>query len=377
MGGVNVVNSPSRYDFIDVTRAIAAFLVVMQHVQQMVIDRPLSPGLLNKALSMVTSQGHNAVVVFFVISGFWIVRTVVRAGDEFSFKNYMLARGTRLWIVLLPALLIGAALDSIGSTFFPSDLYQGTQGSVALTYNVVDRLNFHTFFGNVLFLQDIQVPALGSNGALWTIACEFWYYVYFPLAYLAVRSRNALGIAVAGLALFILPSPHLFVCWLMGGAVYVVAERLLGDRRFPWAMPAFALMVFCGLNMISKLLALPPIANDLLLAASFAVFLTVGMRSTFGGAKPFSVLARLGSRSSYSLYATHLPIVVFICNFIVPAARMPASPYAWGVVLFVALVATFFAVAFSRLTEDQTLAVRNWVSNLIDRTTSRRVGAGR
>ena len=105
----------SRYDFIDVSRAIASVLVVVSHTQQIIIDRPLSPGAVHRALSMLTTQGHNAVVVFFVISGFWIVRSVMRAGDAYYFRDYMIARGTRLWIVLLPALVIGAFLDSVGS----------------------------------------------------------------------------------------------------------------------------------------------------------------------------------------------------------------------------------------------------------------------
>lgn len=50
-----------RYDFIDVTRALAAFLMVVSHMQQMIIDRPLTCGAIHKALSILTTQGYNAV----------------------------------------------------------------------------------------------------------------------------------------------------------------------------------------------------------------------------------------------------------------------------------------------------------------------------
>lgn len=353
---------PSRYGFIDVTRALAALVVVVSHSQQLIIDRPLSPGIVHQALSMMTSQGHNAVVVFFVISGFWIVRSVCRAGDGFSIKDYLLARGVRLWIVLLPALLIGASIDSVGCAFFPSALYEGAQGSVALTYSVADRLNVPTFLGNVLFLQDIAVHALGSNGALWTVACEFWYYIYFPLVWMAVRSKNPVGISVAALALLLLPSLHLFACWMLGGGVYVVAERMLQNRQFHWTLPASALAVFCLINAVSKLLDWPSVTNDLALALSFAGFLVLGMRSSFGAATYLSWLATLGSRSSYSLYAIHLPIVVFLANFFVPAARMPASIYAWGLVFAISSVCVVLAIAFSRFTEDQTATVKRLVA---------------
>ena len=51
----------SRYNFIDVTRTLAAFLMVVSHMQQMIIDCPLTCGAIHKALSILTTQGYNAV----------------------------------------------------------------------------------------------------------------------------------------------------------------------------------------------------------------------------------------------------------------------------------------------------------------------------
>ena len=316
-------------------------------------------------VSMLTTQGHNAVVVFFVISGFWIVRSVMRAGDAFSFRDYMIARGTRLWIVLLPALVIGAFLDSVGSTFFDSPLYDGTQGAVSITRDVTTRLSPQIFIGNALFLQDIAVPALGSNGALWSIACEFWYYIYFPFLYCALRSRSWPRIVVAAALLPVLPSPLLFGCWLMGGAVYVLAERLGSDRRVHWIFPAVALGNFCFIIVALKLLPLPPFANDLVLAASFALFMGLGMKSPFGEARGLNRAAHFGARSSYSVYATHLPIVVFLANFVVPSSRIPASPWSWGVMVVITIAATALGIVFSRFTERRTPSARRWVTDLL------------
>lgn len=360
---VRVMMQP-RYDFIDVSRAIASVLVVVSHTQQIIIDRPLSPGAIHRALSMLTTQGHNAVVVFFVISGFWIVRSVMRAGDTFSFRDYMIARGTRLWIVLLPALLMGAFLDSVGSTFFASPLYEGTQGAVSITQDVRARLSPQIFLGNALFLQDIAVPALGSNGALWSIACEFWYYIYFPFLYCALRSRSWPRIVVAAALLPVLPSPLLFGCWLMGGAVYVVAERLGSNRRVHWVFPAVALVNFCFIVGALKLFSLPPFASDLVLAASFAIFMGLGIRSPFGEARGLKRAAHFGGRSYYSVYATHLPVVVFLANFIVPSSRIPASPWAWVVMVLITVAATSLGIVFSRFTERQTPSARRWLTDL-------------
>lgn len=117
--------------------------------------------------------------------------------------------------------------------------------------------------------------------------------------------------------------------------------------------------------VLLKLFPVNWIANDLLLASVFALFLALGLRSSFGEARGLGRLARFGSRSSYSLYATHLPLVVFLCNFLVPTARIPASPLAWALVLAIPAVAVAFAVLFSRLTEDRTAAARKWASGVL------------
>jgi peptidoglycan/LPS O-acetylase OafA/YrhL len=39
-----------------------------------------------------------------------------------------------------------------------------------------------TFVGNLAFLQTIAVPIFGTNGPMWSLANEFWYYLIFPLA---------------------------------------------------------------------------------------------------------------------------------------------------------------------------------------------------
>ena len=206
----------SRYDVIDVTRALAAFIVVVSHAQGIIIDRPLTPGTVHRALSMITTQGHNAVVVFFVISGFWIVRSVRRAVDDCWFRDYMLARGTRLWIVLLPALLLGAGIDLLGDRLFASPLYAGTQGALLMTYDVSERLSLPVFLGNLALLQDIAVPPLRSNGPFGPSLASSGTTCTSRSPSWPLRSRNWLGMTAAAVALFFLPALHLFACWIMG-----------------------------------------------------------------------------------------------------------------------------------------------------------------
>ena len=45
---------------------------------------------------------------------------------------------------------------------------------------IAQALTAPVFLGNAAFLQRILVPELGTNGPLWSLANEFWYYLLFP-----------------------------------------------------------------------------------------------------------------------------------------------------------------------------------------------------
>ena len=100
---------------------------------------------------------------------------------------------------------------------------------------------FWTLLGNVFFLQTLTTPVWGSNGPLWSLAYEFWYYVCFPLlAYalgltgrpLSTIRRLLCGVSVV--ALFIaLPQDVRtgFLVWMVGVCVYVIQNTWQHQAR--------------------------------------------------------------------------------------------------------------------------------------------------
>ena len=71
---------------------------------------------LTVAAYLVSGLGHQWVIVFFVLSGYLVGGSVLRSvrTGSWSWRAYLLARLSRLYVVLLPALLLGGALDWLG-----------------------------------------------------------------------------------------------------------------------------------------------------------------------------------------------------------------------------------------------------------------------
>ena len=104
---------------LDAVRGIAAFVVFFGHAREIFLASP-TVALLGTATSRATQAsgprttwGHQAVIVFFVLSGLLVGGSVIRdvRNGRWSWRKYLVQRVTRLWIVLLTAILIGWGLD--------------------------------------------------------------------------------------------------------------------------------------------------------------------------------------------------------------------------------------------------------------------------
>src|SRR4030088_13412 len=100
-------------------RGVSALAVMLGHVRGLFFV--YFPFLENKSLVVrllyaVTGFGHQAVMIFFVLSGYFIGMSVLDSVAEhrWSWRVYLVSRLTRLQLVLFPALILGAIWDQIG-----------------------------------------------------------------------------------------------------------------------------------------------------------------------------------------------------------------------------------------------------------------------
>ena len=339
------------YSWMDFFRTAAALIVVVSHARDVVMA-DYDGNLIYAPFYAATGFGHSGVVVFFVLSGFWISRSVLSRLDGAHFwRDYLVDRLSRLMIVLVPALALGGLLDWFGAVQLGLPLYSGTSGSHTIVTPVLDQLTPAVLFGNLAFLQTIAVPTWGSNGPLWSLAYEFWFYIWFPALALLLRRKFSLALASLVIAWF---SPAIalgFITWLAGLAL-LKATTTMPDQPAPkWRAVA-------GATLFLAVLLLSGVRNgaafDFVLAAGFAVLLYL-LRTTQTRFPHFlEPLARFGRASSYSLYVVHFPLVALAGALLSGGVRMVPSPVSIAIVAGLTLASAAVGWAFSELTERNT-----------------------
>lgn len=348
---------------LDLLRGLAAILVLVDHWRNLFFVNFHEVGVhrwLFAAPYALTAAAHEAVVVFFVLSGFLIGGTVWRAFErgEWSWISYLTHRFVRLWIVLIPGLVLCLLWDEMGAAFAASHPpLQDLRGDTATA-----------FIGNVFFLQGVVVRAFGSDGPLWSLANEFWYYILFPLCIVALwpstrpRTRPIAAALLIALALCLRTLLPLFPIWLSGAALVALPRPRLG-RRLRWlSAAAYAPILFLCTHLHGTL----GIVSDYLLAAATAALVWVLITPAAPPAPGSVLFSRRLARISYTLYVTHFPLLLLIAGFVVGHRRwQPSAPHIAGGLAILA-VTVAYACAVASITEFHTESVRKWVEQRMD-----------
>jgi peptidoglycan/LPS O-acetylase OafA/YrhL len=284
------------------------------------------------ALYFVANLGHQWVIVFFVLSGYLVGGSVLRSfqAERWSWRKYLLIRLTRLYVVLLPALILGGAIDWAGMHLpGAGHIYTEPSGEHALLRKGQPTLTLPVLAENVLFLQNTTLPGwggapmvtFGSNGALWSLSNEFWYYIAFPLLVIALTgTKSPLKRACCGLAALVLGwlvghlMVVLFLPWLMGVAIHAIPQSPFSQdwlRRLALA----SALAFMGLSLVIGGLT-QSFWSDLLLGAAVSLLIWMIVRCAQAPLPSGYVwLAKRLAQSSYTLYLVHVPVLVFLKTY--------------------------------------------------------------
>ncbi|ODP39438.1 acyltransferase family protein [Sphingomonas turrisvirgatae] len=353
------------YFHMDAMRTMFALLVAFGHAWALIIRDYRPPaGWLAEAGYYFAGFGHQAVILFFVLSGFWISRSVVRrAVRGWSWRSYLVDRLTRLMPVLLGALAVGGLLDTIAVRLLHSPTHLGLTDTYVLRIDIARHLSWEVLLANMAFLQVI-VPTFGTNGPLWSLSYEFWFYIWFPALWLALRHRR-LSLALVALTLgwFVPKLALAFLSWLCGAALYGVVDWL-ARRPPPRRRLVLAFTVTAAIALLATLADERFVENtwqDPALALVFSAFL-LGLilldPPAVAGLRP---MASYGARASFSFYATHFPVMAFACALLLGSERLVPDVYGMALVALALLLSISFAWVFAAQTEGRTPALRDWL----------------
>ena len=371
------------YPLLDVLRGPAAFLVFAEHWRNLFFKdftEVANPGLVMKVFYLFTGAGHQAVMLFFVLSGCVIAHVIngLHERGKWTWPSYLSARLTRLWIVLIPALVLTAFWDRIGMWLASGkqSIYEGTGFGNILNQPVAALSDAGVFFGNVFFLQRILVPTFGSNGPVWSISYEFVYYLAFPLllgSLVLLRGRLLTGVASVALAvgLLVFAGKSIsagFVIWLFGVAAYFAFKKVPWPAR--WAIPGFlgGTVLLLGCIVGSRMgIDLGPVDWEVLIGISCALAIYAGLSAESTARltrilRPFHGLSAV----SYSVYLLHTPLLVFIASllFTSNADRWDPDLVHLAMAAPIALIVFGYCVLVWFLTEHRTNVVRGWLRGL-------------
>lgn len=289
---------------LDLLRGIAALVVFLGHVRGSCFVEfgalpPEQQGVLAKMLFGITRTGHEAVIVFFVLSGFLVGGQVINRVREgrFTIAAYVLDRTTRIFIPLIPACLFTVAL---------SWLVFGQEPSWSQTLL------------NMWGLNGVLAATLPGDAPLWTLAYEIWFYILAGAVghLLNAPRRGAVAfLAIAcSVGVFCVLDARYVLFWWMGAVSILVIRRM--EHRF-LALVGSACLVFgivaSQLGAESKsfvnVALMPAPAAEALITLGICLLIPYFTNPTIDSAleilrKPALYLSSI----SFTLYLFHFPL---------------------------------------------------------------------
>ena len=339
---------------LDMVRAMAAMVVFLGHVRivffvpwdELAADNHT---LGAELLYAVARFGQEAVLVFFVLSGFFVGGQVIARleAGRFNLRDYVIDRTTRLMLPLVPACVLTAVVGYL------------------LAGNFAD---LPALLGSAFGLNGIFVDTSFYNPPLWSIAFEIWFYVAAGAAaciFTGQARALALILFVAIGYVFSILNASFLLFWVIGALVYKCRDDLKKPVYF-YAGLTFAIV---GAALFETHHAGPDVmARDR--AVYWQAFVCVG----FGLMIPYLTTERVGrlfqplakvasfmAASSYSLYVFHYPVLKAMTLFLPRIERFGVGP----MLAYVAISAVSFSIClglwwmFERHTDD----LRGWLKD--------------
>ncbi len=303
----------------------------------------------------LTRFGHEAVLIFFVLSGFLVGGKAIKRirSNTFDIRSYVIDRAVRIVLPLLSALVLEVIVRHINSK----------------------ETEMSTLIGNIFSLQGILCKPYIAT--LWSLSYEVWFYIIlcaFACCILNVKkAKGYVGLTVIFLcfAVFTKLKVYYLFIWLLGafGFLYVGKK----SRFAPYASALALIGLMCALQLTSGsrfggvyLENVRPYIELLFgLIASLFITQIVNYRPS---SKIAIKLNNTGTRLaafSYTLYLVHFPVISVLLHFGAPKCE---TVNIYSVSLYIAwlLIAMLTSYLLYLVFERNTGKVKGWIKKNIN-----------
>lgn len=258
----------------------------------------------------LTRLGNEAVIVFFVLSGFLVGGRAFKRiyQGTFSPTDYAIDRFVRIMLPLLPALILTAVVSLI----------------------IKGDFSISILIGNIFSLQGVFVPVFEGNGPLWSLSYEVWFYILvFALGIASIKKEvyfPSIVLLISFASIFtVLDSTYLF-CWLIGAMAYITMPSTISKKILMLSILGFIYSLLStqfGSDSISISAGnigkyIPSLeVSRILLSLSIAMLIQqiLLIKPTNIFTKKIDQAGTTLAAFSYTLYLTHYPILGLMTYF--------------------------------------------------------------
>jgi peptidoglycan/LPS O-acetylase OafA/YrhL len=177
-----------RYNELDSLRGLAALAVFFSHMYLIFNETLISKLLFEYGLLRVTVAGSEAVVLFFVLSGF-VLSLPFYSNQQFNYGAYAIKRFCRIYIPYIMAIVIAILCREL--------FYTEKIGELSNWFNVnwSTSLNVNSLTDHLLLIGTFTSSL---NNVVWSLVHELRISLIFPMImFLLVRFNPIQGIGLA------------------------------------------------------------------------------------------------------------------------------------------------------------------------------------
>jgi peptidoglycan/LPS O-acetylase OafA/YrhL len=300
-----------RYQELDALRGIAALTVLMYHYLLIL------PGFDANTSVYVLGAGYEAVLFFFVLSGF-VLSLKFFAYKQVTYKSFVIKRFLRIYVPYYGILALALTLYTLLSRQEIPELsswFNSIWVKPVTFKSVINHLVLIRPFG---YGQYIPV--------LWSLAVEMRMSLIFPLLMIGIKKYDWKISLLVGIGLAAMFYENLAYGWMfILGALLAKHRKMFSGwmKKIPTWLKTILLIVSWLLYTVRYWAVgeSSSLTNDVLICVGIALVIILALTTRLSGYLRWKPLLFLG-KISYSLYLSHAVVLMAVVYMLYPRVPM-------------------------------------------------------